>query len=97
MNRIPIQTIVIYQGFIGLSKNQHALELHSGLIGTFLDQNESPERVGPPHGTNWRFILSILIMLRSIRMSYQNTEAKPHETALDCNIFFNRRTIIKFI
>jgi hypothetical protein len=30
------------QGFIGLSKNQHALELHSGLVGAFLNQNEPP-------------------------------------------------------
>ena len=30
------------QGFIGLSKNKHALNLHSGLIGAFLDQNKPP-------------------------------------------------------
>ena len=29
------------QGFINLSKNKHALELHSGLIGAFLNQEET--------------------------------------------------------
>ena len=32
------------QGFIGLSKNKHALNLHSGLIGAFLDQNKPPHQ-----------------------------------------------------
>ncbi|CAJ0898730.1 8767_t:CDS:1 [Entrophospora sp. SA101] len=30
------------QGFIGLSKNKHALNLHSGMIGAFLDQGTEP-------------------------------------------------------
>ncbi|CAJ0635884.1 11686_t:CDS:2 [Entrophospora sp. SA101] len=37
INAVPM----VYR-FIGLSKNKHALNLHSGMIGAFLDQGTEP-------------------------------------------------------
>ncbi|CAH1766630.1 3589_t:CDS:2, partial [Entrophospora sp. SA101] len=79
INSVVLQVLMLthyrhLQGFIGLSKNRHALELHSGLIGAILNQNEPP---------NWFHESLIgasqwLVQNNPIYIQYNQTHAVTH-------------------